>query len=403
MSKPIEKVLDAFYATTGRKPTGHGPYNVACPCHGDRKKSVVVREDSDGSVVIFCYVCGDSRAVKEQILGAVGLEFQDLYETQNRRSAQEFHGKSGGADIDSSPDWHLEGLNASSKRLYSALKEHSQTLPPALKAGWQQALNPDEFQSLVWLVRERLGRRSQRELNFDALLYAAFEAAVAAHQVGEFDPSRAKLTTYAKPSIRGAIRDEVTRQTGREDELPLVDEDNQIPDQVPEVFGLEVSDLPSTCELCNEPISRDKPSDTRFCTDAHRYKYHYLKKQEAEDYAEAIEFQYAALPPLPPDANRDWVFERALLREAVNELSQRRRYWRRLEEWLLSIWDSRVSSERQRANASGMREHPGGKLSLPSSTFNDLKDWRSRVIDNRHHQTRELMRPSDHDHHRRRP
>jgi hypothetical protein len=330
----------------------------------------------DGTILFICNVCGRVRS--EDILREIGLEASDLF-------PEPCNGYFAWDDIDVSPGGALGGLDASEKRLYRALKEHSQTLPDGpSRAGWEQALRIEEFKSLVWLVKERFSRRSNNgDLDFEAMLYAAFEAAVGAYvkSQGGFDPRRGKLTTYARPSIRGAIRDEVRPQSGKEEELPL-EEELQPPEQVPDAYGLEVSDLPPTCEYCNEPIPLDKRADSRFCSDAHRVVWHRRHGDvEADDYAEAIEFRNAILPPLPPDAPEDWVFERALLREAVNELHQRRRYWRRLEEWLLAIWESRVSS----------------------STFEGLKDWRSRIAVNRHQQTAQLMRPSDHDHHRRRP
>jgi hypothetical protein len=57
------------------KRTGPGKWIACCPAHQDRHPSMGIREMDDGRVLIRCYSgCGAA-----DILGAVGLDFSDLF------------------------------------------------------------------------------------------------------------------------------------------------------------------------------------------------------------------------------------------------------------------------------------------------------------------------------------
>jgi DNA-directed RNA polymerase specialized sigma subunit len=359
---PLELIKEAHYQATGKMLTGNGAlWNGFCPLCNSRKRKLRITVN-DVKVSVNCMA--QKGHLSDDILSRWGLTYTDLY----RNHQNGLDGKSSWDGIELRRE-QLRGVKEASKdspsELYKELKQWSQTLPPDLRDRWEQVLDKDEWASLIALVRERADRRANRDdLSFNALVYAGAQAAAA---VSTWEPDRgARLTTYARKPIREAIQKEARRQSNQVETEPLTGDILEIPQRT---FGLEIADHPKTCDLCNEPIPHDKPADARFCSDAHRKRYHYLSTREAEDYAEAIEFRYATLPELPEDAPEGWVLDRALLREAVNELSQRRRYWRRLEQWLLAIWDARVSS----------------------STFKDLKAWRIGILDNLHKQTSELM------------
>ncbi|MGP1677889.1 MAG: CHC2 zinc finger domain-containing protein [Burkholderiales bacterium] len=55
--------------------TGRGTWVACCPAHQDKHPSMTVREADDGVVLLHCFAgCG-----VEQILGAVGLDFDALF------------------------------------------------------------------------------------------------------------------------------------------------------------------------------------------------------------------------------------------------------------------------------------------------------------------------------------
>ncbi len=57
------------------KRTGNGTWLACCPAHEDRSPSMSIREVEDGRVLVHCFAgCG-----VEEILGAVGLEFDALF------------------------------------------------------------------------------------------------------------------------------------------------------------------------------------------------------------------------------------------------------------------------------------------------------------------------------------
>lgn len=59
----------------GVRATGPGRWIAKCPAHEDRSPSLNVREVEDGTVLVKCFAgCGAS-----DVVGAVGLEFRDLF------------------------------------------------------------------------------------------------------------------------------------------------------------------------------------------------------------------------------------------------------------------------------------------------------------------------------------
>lgn len=57
------------------KKTGGGRWLACCPAHDDRHPSMTIRELDDGTVLLHCFSgCG-----AQEILGAVGLDFSDLF------------------------------------------------------------------------------------------------------------------------------------------------------------------------------------------------------------------------------------------------------------------------------------------------------------------------------------
>lgn len=57
------------------RPTGAGSWIACCPAHDDKHPSMTVREADDGIVLVHCF----SGCNVEQILGAVGLDFDALF------------------------------------------------------------------------------------------------------------------------------------------------------------------------------------------------------------------------------------------------------------------------------------------------------------------------------------
>ena len=55
--------------------TGNGTWLACCPAHQDKTPSMSVREMDDGRILAYCFaMCGI-----EEILGAVGLDFDALF------------------------------------------------------------------------------------------------------------------------------------------------------------------------------------------------------------------------------------------------------------------------------------------------------------------------------------
>lgn len=57
------------------KTTGQGTWLACCPGHADKRPSMTVRELEDGTVLLHCF----SGCDVGQILGAVGMDFADLF------------------------------------------------------------------------------------------------------------------------------------------------------------------------------------------------------------------------------------------------------------------------------------------------------------------------------------
>lgn len=67
---------DALIARLDKcKRTGNGTWLACCPAHEDRSPSMSVREVEDGRVLVHCF----AGCSVEDILGAVGLEFDALF------------------------------------------------------------------------------------------------------------------------------------------------------------------------------------------------------------------------------------------------------------------------------------------------------------------------------------
>lgn len=57
------------------RPTGRGTWIACCPAHEDRHPSMTVREAEDGLVLVHCF----GGCSVEQIVGAVGMDLQELF------------------------------------------------------------------------------------------------------------------------------------------------------------------------------------------------------------------------------------------------------------------------------------------------------------------------------------
>jgi hypothetical protein len=57
------------------KRTGPGSWSARCPAHDDKSPSLTIREKDDGIVLVRCQAECDTN----DVLGAVGLTFSDLY------------------------------------------------------------------------------------------------------------------------------------------------------------------------------------------------------------------------------------------------------------------------------------------------------------------------------------
>lgn len=68
----IEVLLSRLH---GIRSSGAGRWNARCPAHADRSPSLSLRLTEGGVILLKCFAGCDTEAV----LGAVGLEFHDLY------------------------------------------------------------------------------------------------------------------------------------------------------------------------------------------------------------------------------------------------------------------------------------------------------------------------------------
>lgn len=69
---PIENILSRLDKV---RAIGPDRWNARCPAHPDKSPSLAIRELDDGRVLLHCFTGCDISA----ILGALGLEFSDLY------------------------------------------------------------------------------------------------------------------------------------------------------------------------------------------------------------------------------------------------------------------------------------------------------------------------------------
>lgn len=77
------------------KATGTGTWLACCPAHDDKHPSMTVRELEDGRVLVHCFAgCG-----VEQILGAVGLDFDALFPDKTQEHAASLRRPFPAADI----------------------------------------------------------------------------------------------------------------------------------------------------------------------------------------------------------------------------------------------------------------------------------------------------------------
>lgn len=74
--RPISRVLQALYDTTGYEPKRQGNgFKAICPCHDDHDPSLKVDENDDGTVLFNCFVgCRN-----EDIVKAIGLDWPNLF------------------------------------------------------------------------------------------------------------------------------------------------------------------------------------------------------------------------------------------------------------------------------------------------------------------------------------
>lgn len=70
--KPIDRLLPRL---DGLRKTGADRWIAKCPAHKDRSPSLSLRQCDDGRVLIHCFASCETN----NVLAAVGLEFQDLY------------------------------------------------------------------------------------------------------------------------------------------------------------------------------------------------------------------------------------------------------------------------------------------------------------------------------------
>ena len=68
--------VDSFLAQLSKvRKTGNGTWTACCSAHEDRSPSLSIREVEDGRVLVHCH----AGCSVEAILGAVGMDFDDLF------------------------------------------------------------------------------------------------------------------------------------------------------------------------------------------------------------------------------------------------------------------------------------------------------------------------------------
>lgn len=70
--EPIDRLLPLL---DGVRESGKDRWVARCPAHDDQKPSFSIRELPDGTLLIHCF----AGCSAEEVLTALGLEFQDLY------------------------------------------------------------------------------------------------------------------------------------------------------------------------------------------------------------------------------------------------------------------------------------------------------------------------------------
>ena len=77
MTAPIDLILPLLLKARQRQP---GQYSAVCPAHDDKSPSLVIRENTDGAVLLHCFAgCAPSAVV-----AALGLELSDLFPPRER-------------------------------------------------------------------------------------------------------------------------------------------------------------------------------------------------------------------------------------------------------------------------------------------------------------------------------
>lgn len=61
---------------------GTGKWIACCPAHDDKTPSLSVKEDSDGTILLYCF----AGCSAEEIIGSVGLQMGDLFPDTNQHS-----------------------------------------------------------------------------------------------------------------------------------------------------------------------------------------------------------------------------------------------------------------------------------------------------------------------------
>lgn len=72
---PVDRLLGRLDKV---KSTGQGKWQALCSAHGDRNRSLSVRETDDGTVLVHCF----AGCAVTDVLAAVGLEMRDLFPPQ---------------------------------------------------------------------------------------------------------------------------------------------------------------------------------------------------------------------------------------------------------------------------------------------------------------------------------
>lgn len=69
---PAQRLIERLDGVRAR---GDGKWMACCPAHPDKSPSLSIRETDIGTVLLHCF----AGCATDDVLGAVGLEFSDLY------------------------------------------------------------------------------------------------------------------------------------------------------------------------------------------------------------------------------------------------------------------------------------------------------------------------------------